>query len=219
MWRCSWLLVAGLAVSPTHADTELVALLAANPHAEEAQCAYTTTRVDEEGDQVEAFEGEWRLVSVNGEAPSEKALNAYADEAESRQERNHPASMDLESVIEPGTLKLEAVTEEGRRYSFAMRAEDEEDEDFLPYMNAQLWTSPDYRVTRFAMRNRQPVSPATGIRISNFEQEMQFGWLSDLGVPVLQTVKVKVDGRAFFVKKISQDRTIRFSDITCRADL
>ena len=152
-------------------------------------------------------------------APSDKALKAYAEDAEAREERNHPASMDLESVIEPGTLKLEAVTDEGREYSFGMRAEDEEDEDFLPYMNAQLWTSPDYRVTRFAMRNREPVSPATGIRISNFEQEMQFGWLSDLGVPVLQTVKVKVDGRAFFVKKISQDRTIRFSDITCRADL
>lgn len=211
---CLW---AGLGVAQE--SGHLAALLAANPYHEEVTCAYVTTRSNEDGEQVEAFDGSWRLVSVDSRAPTADELEDYADGASARQERKHPASMNLSEVVTPGTLALEAADDDGREYSFTMRGEDAKEEDFLSSMDARLWTSSDGRVQRVRMTNREPVSPQTGVRITQFAQEMQFGWDDGLNVPVLQSVHVVLEGRAFLVKKLSQDQTIRFSDIRCRSAL
>ncbi len=215
---CLW---GGLAVAQdvAHEAGHLAALIAANPYQEEVSCAYVTTRSNEDGEQVEAFDSVWRLVSIDGRAPTEGELDDYAGGAAGREDRKHPASLNLAEVITPGTLALEEAGEDGREYSFTMRAEDEEEEDFLAAMDARLWTAADGRVRRVRMTNREPVSPQTGVRINQFEQDMRFGWDTGLSLPLLQSVHVKLEGRAFLVKKLDQDQTIRFSDIRCRSTL
>ncbi len=196
------------------------ALIEANPPLAELSCAYRVASENAEGVQrVERFDGEWQLETIDGETPNEDALEKYADQAEAREERNAPTSMDLEKLIIPGTLALADETDQGLQFDFQVAPEEEKDADFLKHMDASLFTAADYRVTRFHMKNRKPVSPQTGVKLNDFEQTMHFEWNEGLQGVVLARMEMKIDGRAFLVKKIEQDLTLWFSDIECQSDL
>ena len=124
--RPTLILVGAALAFPATADDRFERFLEANPPRPDLVCAYTSTATSSEypdETRVErlSHDGLWRLLSVNGEPPSEEALADYADEADERDEQRRPASeWDFAEMVGRDTVRV--VEEDAETLVFARAA-------------------------------------------------------------------------------------------------
>ena len=203
------------------------AVLEANPEMSVA-CSYTVSsnsseRPDEQ--QVERFTareggpgGEWRLVSINGEAPSADALEDYADGAEQRQNRSEdPAgAFHVGEMVEAESVVMVAEDAQTTSFRFKPPASAEEEGPDPEKMSGVLVVDKHtLRPLRATITNTEPISPAPTVKIAKLLQEYEFLVEPATNAVVLASMSFAVEGKAMIFKKISEEAEIRFSDYDC----
>ena len=200
------------------------AVLEANPEMSVA-CSYTVSsnsseRPDEQ--QVERFTaregGEWRLVSINGEAPSADALEDYADGAEQRQNRfEDPAgAFHIGEMVEAESAVV--VAEDAQTTSFRFKppaSEEEEGPDPEKMSGVLVVDKHTLRPLRATITNTEPISPAPTVKIAKLLQEYEFLVEPATNAVVLASMSFAVEGKVMIFKKISEEAEIRVSDYDC----
>ena len=219
-------LVAAVAVA-AEGEMSYRAVLEANPEMSVA-CSFTASsksseRPDEQ--QVERFTaqdgaagGEWRLVSVNGEAPSADALEDYADGAEQRQNRSEePAgAFHIGEMVEAESAVVVAEDAQTTSFRFKQPASAEEEGPDPEKMSGVLVVDKHtLRPLRATITNTEPISPAPTVKIAKLLQEYEFLVEPATNAVVLASMSFAVEGKAMIFKKISEAAEIRFSDYDC----
>lgn len=164
-------------------------------------------------DPVRSVGNGWELLSLNGEAPDEDAIADFLEEkAERKAEREESEDEDgLFDMVTPGSLEL--LEENSERWRFSFQPRDEEDEEFMEHVAGELVVVKKGRyLGSLTLRSRGPFKPRTGVKINEFEMQMQFSPVSEEGPIVPQSLKSRVSGKAFLVATIEEDVVVEFSD-------
>ena len=217
----SFLLVAGTAVGATDETPDFADVLAANPFVAVA-CSYTITSTSSEDPgvtRVERFtageageEGRWRLVSVNGVAPSADALADYVEDVEARERGDEP-TFDLADAIHEGVAEESG---DPSTFAFSFKPRELADLDASKIRGVLFVAKDDLRARRMTVELLAPVSPAPSVKLNAMKQEATFHTEPVTGALLLKSMAVQASGKAFFVKKIEQEERIAFSDFECR---
>lgn len=157
----------------------------------------------------------WTLVSVDGREPTdeerEKAAREQApaeeDDAEEEDEGEIRAMIDTES------LALIEETAAHATYRFRPVAEDEDDAKLFDHVDATLRVSKaDAYVESLEMRSREPFSPGFGVKVKEFAMALTFAPVGSDAIVLPETVRIRMAGRAFLVKKIDETVVVTYSD-------
>ena len=194
------------------------------PVDENLTCSYTI--VAEIGGRVleERFAGvdggNWRLVTVDGEAPSQDDLDDYAKNVRERARRAHPAEFDMANLARDDTLEIAAENFETITFTFRLKPEDGQDNaKFFEQLQGTLVVrKADFRPASFLIENLAPLSPAPTVKIQEFRQEMTFLVDPELDAPLLAKTHSVFRGRAFIFKTFDEERHVRFSGYDCGLD-
>jgi len=157
----------------------------------------------------------WTLVSVDGREPTdeerEKAVrdraNAEAEDAEDEEQGEVRAMVDMES------LALIEETASHAVYRFRPVAEDEKDARLFDHVDAALRVSKaGPYVESLEMHSREPFSPGFGIKVKEFAMTLTFAPVGPEATVLPETVRIRMAGRAFLVKKIDETVVVTYGD-------
>jgi hypothetical protein len=186
--------------------------------------AFTETTVHNGTETVARYdpsrpEGErWRLLNVDGRPPTDderedfEKRNAVRDErkedTEDSEERGLSAAIEADSLVFLDESESHAV------YRFKPSSGKEEDDDGMSeHLDGELRISKNGPyVQSLEMRSREPFSPAFSVKIKEFSTVMTFAPAGEKGTVLLESVKVRVIGRAMLFKKLDETVETRFSD-------
>jgi hypothetical protein len=210
------LMIAGLAMHPACADdyVELFesAVETVNWNLTD-EWAFTETRLVDGLPWVARFdprkaEGErWKLVSVDGRAPSNDELREFAHDKE-----DHDSSDGSQRVNIVGADTLEPVAETDEYWDFTFVPQEDEIE-FIENVDAVLRIMKDGQYLESVdIQNRADIRPGFGTRISTFVVQMKFGPAVEGGPIVPYAMKVKVVGRALLFIGFNETELISYSE-------
>ena len=222
-------IVAAFAIALTgtaHADDRFARFLDANPPVEGLVCGYTTTATSSlyPGEtRVERYslDDGWRLVSVNGEPPSDKALADYADDAEARDaQRQRPVGLDFAAMVRGDTVRV--AEEDADTIVFAFipdSAEGGRERAMMEEMVGRLTVAKaDMRPLEFVIELDAPTSPMPTVKMTAFRQEMAFTVEPTTGAALTASMRFAMRGKAFVFRKLDSEADIRISDYDCRLE-
>ena len=208
-------LAGGVATNPEPVESAF-----SNMQARQAdQCSFTRWFRDGDTSTVERFDADletWALLEIDGRAPSAKALDEYSDDWANRARRNLPTAIDFDDLAAPGSYKRLEASDDQAVYEFAPGAETEDDQKISDALIGRLVINEEEQsVAYFEISNARAFSPAFGVKIKSLNQRVEFRWLENQRVFVMGEVTVKMAGRAFGLKKISQDMVVSFDKFSC----
>lgn len=196
-------------------------ILAANPEVSVA-CSYTVVaQSSEQPDEVreERFEadeagGSWQLVSINGEPPSEDALEDYAESGEERNGRPNPAAdFPLAELIQEQTVALQS--EDAQTIVFTFTPPEDSGPDPTRMAGTLVVDAATLRPRTITITNTETISPAPTVKIQDLQQEFEFLTEPETSALLLKSMHFAVKGRAMVFKKINEEVELRFSDYDC----
>ena len=183
------------------------------------QCSFTRSMQDGDRSTTERFDpnlGSWELLEIDDRAPNARELEKYSDDQKERADRSLPTALELDDLAVPGSFRLSADSDLNAIFEFAPAPESSEDEEIIAALVGKLNVDKDLlSVAYFEVRNTQPFSPAFGVKVRNMYQKVEYRWLEEQEVFVIGEVTMKVSGRAFGMKKVSQDVTVTFDEFDC----
>lgn len=185
--------------------------------------SYTVTSRDDDGVLVErhvatnAPAARWKLVSWDGRTPDRDDHGKYAKIRERRErerrEREAQTESVLASMIEPGSLRLVSETATKATFNFRMNGSHAKAGRFADQLRGVMVVDKTVPYVESAeLRSIGDFSAATGVRIDEFSMLLRWTRHRESGAVVPLSIRTKVDGRAFLVKKVAEDSTVVFSD-------
>lgn len=214
-----WLLSASLALAESHEDLIDRAFEAVEDDLS-ARWSYTRTEEDEEGVSEGRFDPRlpeserWRLLSVDGRAPTTDETEDYLQRRNGGQESESEGEEDeLKSMVEPGSAVLLEETDSFWLFGFRPAGDSEEDRAFMESVDGTLRIIKDgHYVAEISLRNSGTIKPGKGVKIKEFFTQLEFAPISEGGPALPQRVQASVKGKAFMVVKIDQTQTVTFSE-------
>lgn len=159
--------------------------------------------------------GQWELVAVNGESPSQSALDDYAKASGERERRpSTAADFPLAELIDEQSVAVES--EDARTVTFSFTPTEEGAPEPQKVAGTLVVDKATLRPLRFVMANTETISPAPTVKMREFRQEIDFAVDAATGAIVFASLHFAVRGRAMVFKKISEEVTLRFTDYDCR---
>lgn len=153
-----------------------------------------------------------RLMSIDGQEPSEEQLAAYAEEFDQPVENNLP-NIDLTQFFDAKSVIADGGEDGVARYSFEPVGETPEDQAFMSRQRGSLEVDREEGyVAALRIDSNGAFKPATGVKIKSFAMHIDFAEIDD--TVFASSVRVSIRGRAFMVKKIEQDEVVRFENFT-----
>lgn len=226
-----WVLVAlllSLPASGVVAGDELVEQALKNMESERSdEWAFTETTLTEGKTIVKSYDPQraegarWKLVSVDGRAPKADELKRIERQNRRDEDRGREREGDdsveeeteLHAMISPGSLSLISEDETHAVYRFKPGGDGDREKKMLEYVDGKLEVQKaGPTVSSIELESRGPFSPAFGVKIEQFMTHMTFAPLEQGGPAFPKTVRVKVQGRAFMVKKLDEDARVTYSD-------
>ena len=192
----------------------------ANPPTDDRlSCSYTTRATIQGRDLVERFtpgEG-WRLVAIGDRSPSLEERERYERGAEDRRRRGHPTEFDLAGMAREETVALADEDYETLTFTFALApSEDSDAPPFLDKLQGTLTVRKSgFAPSLFVLEALEEVSPGPTVKIHEFRQETTFFRDADSGALLVETVHVRMRGKAFLFKTLDEDRRVRYADYAC----
>ena len=159
--------------------------------------------------------GQWQLVAVNGEPPSQSALDDYAKASAERERRpSTAADFPLAELIDEQSVSV--AQEDARTITFSFTPTEEAAPEPHKVAGTLVVDKATLRPLRFVMANTETISPAPTVKMREFRQEIDFAVDAATGAVVFASLHFAVRGRAMVFKKISEEVKLRFSDYDCR---
>ncbi len=192
----------------------------ANPPADERlSCSYTTRATIQGRELEERFtpgEG-WRLVAIGDRSPSLEEVDRYERGSEDRQRRGHPTEFDLAAMAREETVVLANEDYETLTFTFALApSEDSDAPPFLDKLQGTLTVRKSgFAPTLFVLEALEEVSPGPTVKIHEFRQETTFFRDPESDALLVETVHVRMRGKAFLFKTLDEDRPVRYADYAC----
>lgn len=195
-----------------------IAALAALDGTKEDAWSYSRTTTQkgvvriERHDASQPEEARWILVRLNGRAPSASELRDYArDKAKARERRRKESDDDQD--IDRSSIRL--VSEDGERatFSFRTRGEGKLASAVTEHIHGTLVVVKDGAwPERFELAANDPIRPIPGVRIDAFRLVMTFQRDRASGDVLPLAIESRIRGRAFGLKSLDDDATVRFSE-------
>jgi len=185
-----------------------------------AHWSYTHTQEDSEGLYVGRYDprlpesDRWRLISVDGREPTAEETEDYLDQQADEQDRE-PDDDDnsFESIAKKGSVSLIDETGSYWLFSFEPAPDSEDESEFMESVHGTLKVIKEgHYVARITLQNRGAIKPGKGIKIEEFLTRLEFAPIQDGGPVLPHSVQATIKGKAFFVVRIDETETVRFSD-------
>jgi len=207
------------AVSTTAAP-EIIGLAFSNMQDHQmTQCSFTRSMQDGDLNTTERFDpghGTWELLQIDGRSPTAKEVKNYSDDRNDRVNRTLPTALEFDDVADPGSFKLSEESNLEAVYEFTPAADTADDKRITAALTGKLVIDKNLQSVAYVeVSNTQPFSPGFGIKVKSMYQKVEYQWLEQQGVFVIGEVTVKVTGKAFGLKKVSQDMTVTFGEFDC----
>lgn len=192
----------------------------ANPPADDRlSCSYTTLATIQGRELEERFtpgEG-WRLVAINGRAPSVEERDRYERGAEDRRRRGHPTEFDLATMAREETVALADEDYETLTFTFGLApSEDSDAPSFLDKLQGTLTVRKSgFAPTSFVLEALEEVSPGPTVKIHQFRQETALFRDPESGALLVEAIHVDMRGKAFLFKTLDEDRRVQYADYAC----
>jgi hypothetical protein len=163
----------------------------------------------------------WSLLSVDGREPTDEEREKVA------RERAHSEESDAEeedggevrAMVDKESLALIEEAATYAVYRFRPIAENEDDAKLFEHVDATLRVSKAAPyVESLEMRSREPFSPGFGVKVKEFAMAMTFAPVGPDEVVLPETVRIRMAGRAFLVKKIDETVVVTYGDYRRAAD-
>ena len=156
----------------------------------------------------------WTLISVDDREPTDDEIAEYRDD---KSDEFGGDGRDGEiDIVDRNTLELVEETDEYLLFSFTPIEEDGDDEEaqeFMRHVEGTIKIMRDGHYPAYIdLRNRKPVRPAFGVKISNFLTRLEFGPADEGGPIVPQSIDIRIKARALLVISIDETDTTIFSD-------
>jgi uncharacterized protein (DUF885 family) len=184
--------------------------------------AYTETRLSDNelwvgryDPRIEEDNG-WRLVSVDGRAPTAAQTEAFLDDKADDDYRPSAENNRVVRNVEPDSLELVEETDDYWLFSFIP----DEDEDLVRDLQARLKIAKaGPYVESLTIGNENDVSPGFGTRLTAFLTQLEFAPAAEGGPFMPASVKVRIQGRALFVIPIDETEVVEFSDFEYASEI
>jgi hypothetical protein len=184
---------------------------------------YTVTSRDSEGLLVERHvatkppHSRWQLLSKDGSTPTAADMQWYEKIRQRREkervERERRPENVLASMIEPGSLVLVSETADRATYHFRMNGSHAKAGRFAEQLRGVMRVDKTVPYADLVeLRSISDFSAAAGVRIADFEMALRFAIHDQTGAIVPVSIRTRIDGRAFLVRKIDEDSHVVFSD-------
>ncbi len=185
----------------------------------EVACSFTRSFRDGETNSLERYDassGNWSLLQIDGREPDSDDLEDYDENREERAERTFPTSMEFDDLAASDSYKLLRESESVMEYEFAPAPESEEDEKIMDALVGRLTLDTGRQsVVSVEVSNVKPFSPAMGVKVKTMNQKVVYRHLVEHELYVIDEVTIEVAGRAFGLKKIAQDASVKFDNFSC----
>ena len=183
------------------------------------ECGFTRSMQDSDRSTIERFDpshGSWELLEIDGRAPNAKELERFSGEQKKRTNRTPPTALEFDDLAIPGSYKLSEDSNLEVVYEFAPAPGAGEDKKVTDALVGKLVVDKNLQsVAYIEVSNTQPFSPAFGVKVQSIYQKIEYLWLDEQEVFVIGEVTVKMSGKAFGMKKVSQDMTVKFGEFNC----
>jgi hypothetical protein len=178
--------------------------------------AFTQSTASAEKSRVEKFDPlqdfflKWTLVAENGVPPTVSELNTYRQEHSRRSGGNTAPNvkeqMDYDSA--------ELVSDDGTESAWFFRLKPGADDDSsAEHMAVKLWFhQPTNTISRIELHSLEPFSPVLAVKIELARTVIEYSIPTAETPSLLQSISVKVRGRAFYFKSLDSDLTVSYSD-------
>ena len=192
----------------------------ANPPTDERlSCSYTTRATIQGRELEERFtpgEG-WRLVAIGDRSPSLEELDRYERGSEDRERRGHPTAFDLAAMAREETVLLADEDYETLTFTFALApSEDSDAPPFLDKLQGTLTVRKSgFAPTLFVLEALEEVSPGPTVKIHEFRQETTLFRDPESDALLVESVHVRMRGKAFLFRTLDEDRRVRYADYAC----
>jgi hypothetical protein len=154
----------------------------------------------------------WTLVRKNGRAPTDDELRDYRlSKVQRSSAYTAPSLPELLDFASAETLPAVA---DCARYRFRLKPGEDRDRSAEHLRVTATWHRPSRTITEIEIASVEPFSPVFGIRIAESRTVLRYALPADDRPSLLQTVTLRVRGRAFWLKSLDQDMQITFSDYT-----
>ncbi len=184
-----------------------------------AQCGFSRMFHDGDTSTIERFDpesGAWALLEIDGHVPDAKALKKYSKDRKKRVSRTLPTNLDFDDLAIAGSYKWVEDSDPMAVYEFTPAAASDDDKAITEALIGKLVVNKDQRsVTYFEISNVEPFSPQVGVKVNSMYQKIVYRWLEDQQVFVIGAVAINMQGKAFGLKKISQDVEVTYADFSC----
>lgn len=172
-------------------------------------------RVDRH-DPTEPGTKHWKLVAIDGRAPTEKELRDYAKDRSNHSIRRETRTNSgrIVEAFEPESLALISSDDQGATYAFRLRSPDGKRKSAWKRIEGELHVSRndgDPFVDHARLWNIDSFSARFGVQINTFAAEARFRLEGRDVLP--QSLDLRFDGRALFVIGFARDWAFRFQDL------
>ncbi len=161
---------------------------------------------------VDFHKAECRLMSVDDARPDDEALESYAKNTPQPVEENLP-NLDPTDFIDAQTLALTTAAGESVGFSFNGSADTPEDYEKEGKLKGSMTVDRENgHIETLLLKNSETFKPAMGIKISTLNIDVEFIRVAE--DVFARSVRMQIKGKAFGLKKLSQDQIISFDNFT-----
>ncbi len=179
----------------------------------EDQWAFTESRLSDDTLWVSRFDprraaGErWKLLSVDGRAPTDGELREFANDKEDYETSASSQRLDI-----VGIETLELISEDDEAWLLRF-VPDEDEIEFVDNVDASVRIMKNGRYLQLVdLRNSADIKPGFGMKIGTFLVRMEFGPAVINGPIVPQSMRIRVGGRMLLFIGFEETEVIEFSD-------
>lgn len=200
-------------------EAKLLALLEQAQIETHQHFSYTQT-IDSENNGVEVsrFEAErepsWELISLNGEAPSEKDRKKFHKDKVREAERREETGS-LVAMVEPGSVRVSEETDELVVLSFDPLMTDFPDDAQDALLGKAIWSKTQQRLLSLTVVSKAPFKPAMGVKVNSMEMVFEFHQVAGYTLP--EAVRFAFEGKLAGVKTIDVESNIAYTDYQPKA--
>lgn len=178
--------------------------------------AFTQKTVAGDKSRVERYEPlgrhsiQWKLISQNGAAPSSEDVEKY-NELKARRSSNENAPNVKDQII-PESCEVVSETPERGVYRFRLKPGGDDDKA-AEHMRATFSLHrASSTIESVELASIEPFSPVMMVKVDEARTVMTYSLPETDRPSFLQTVVVRVRGRAMWFRSLDQDMTVTYSD-------